>query len=231
MSEGGQFPWKRQVIDQHRGPVGRYDTMSFRNPLPPPPDGQVWQQNPETREWSLVVKDRSSKDVVESKEDVSSSGSFQEHILVPSDTFAGICLRYQITPTELRRANGLLLSTTTTAMSNNILGSTTRTSLWIPLTNRMTQQQRDTLLVSKLQRQCPFLSRQEALYYLTSCDNHLHQAYQQAKEDYEWELKQEQQYKKDSSVQLRQQETTSAALTDDDENQTVALEDDEEESL
>ena len=38
---------------------------------------------------------------------LASGGPFNiEHIVQPSDTFQGICLRYKITPTQLRQANG-----------------------------------------------------------------------------------------------------------------------------
>ena len=38
--EGGQLPWKRQSIDEHRGPAGDY--AGLRDPLPPPPLGVGW---------------------------------------------------------------------------------------------------------------------------------------------------------------------------------------------
>jgi len=41
------------------------------------------------------------------KKTSSSSSSIRYHELQPTDTFQGICLRYKVTPTELRRANGI----------------------------------------------------------------------------------------------------------------------------
>eukprot|EP00566_Odontella_aurita_P035030 CAMPEP_0113550554 /NCGR_PEP_ID=MMETSP0015_2-20120614/14047_1 /TAXON_ID=2838 /ORGANISM="Odontella" /LENGTH=80 /DNA_ID=CAMNT_0000451375 /DNA_START=91 /DNA_END=330 /DNA_ORIENTATION=+ /assembly_acc=CAM_ASM_000160 len=53
MSEGGQFPWKVQKVDTSRGPPGKYDQISRREPLPRPPVGMTWVRDEETREWSL----------------------------------------------------------------------------------------------------------------------------------------------------------------------------------
>ncbi|KAG7365845.1 hypothetical protein IV203_028515 [Nitzschia inconspicua] len=55
MAEGGTLAWKRQVIDQSRGPVGNYDSMRLPSELP---EGVMWQHNPDTREWTLVRLDR-----------------------------------------------------------------------------------------------------------------------------------------------------------------------------
>ncbi|KAL3929436.1 MAG: hypothetical protein SGARI_004748 [Bacillariaceae sp.] len=55
MAEGGTLAWKRQVIDESRGPAGSYSNMKLPDKLP---DNNVaWQQNPETREWTLVRVD------------------------------------------------------------------------------------------------------------------------------------------------------------------------------
>ncbi|KAG7351733.1 hypothetical protein IV203_007781 [Nitzschia inconspicua] len=55
MAEGGTLAWKRQVIDQSRGPVGTYDSMRLPSELP---EGVMWQHNPDNREWTLVRLDR-----------------------------------------------------------------------------------------------------------------------------------------------------------------------------
>jgi hypothetical protein len=53
MAEGGMLAWKRQVVDNSRGPAGSYKNMS----LPDLPEGVVWQQNTETKDWTLVASD------------------------------------------------------------------------------------------------------------------------------------------------------------------------------
>lgn len=56
MTEGGTLAWKRQVIVQSRGPSASYDSKSMRLPAELP-EGVAWQQNTETREWTLVRLD------------------------------------------------------------------------------------------------------------------------------------------------------------------------------
>lgn len=101
MAEGGFFPWKRQQIDEHRGPAATYSNL--KNPLPPPPKGKRWIQDEKTKEWSLETDKVTVAEAVLA--DDKDSTSFLEHTIQPSDTFQGICLRYKITPTDLRRAN------------------------------------------------------------------------------------------------------------------------------
>ena len=104
MSEGGLFAWKRQEIDFHRGPTGEY--VNVHKPLPNPPKGMYWVLNEDTKEWSLEKRTECLvvAEVVDEK--VEDGPEFIEHELQQTDTFAGLCLRYKITPTELRQANG-----------------------------------------------------------------------------------------------------------------------------
>ena len=95
-----------QEIDIHRGPAGSYKNL--HKPLPPPPDNQRWIFDDAAREWRL-------EDV---SHDVEAHGDlvyeipdemprFIEHsIQEGTDTLAGLCLRYKVTSTELRQANG-----------------------------------------------------------------------------------------------------------------------------
>ncbi|KAI2514190.1 hypothetical protein MHU86_83 [Fragilaria crotonensis] len=103
MAEGGMFPWKRQVIDEHRGPAASYKGIG--GPLPPPPKNMIWTHDPETREWRLVEHRPNVAAVEAIVLDGDAPLDYTEHKIEPSDTFQGICLRYKITPTELRRAN------------------------------------------------------------------------------------------------------------------------------
>jgi hypothetical protein len=103
MAEGGLFPWKRQVIDEHRGPAASYKGLG--GPLPPPPKNMIWTHDPKTRDWRLVEQraDVTAVEAIVLDGDVPLD--YTEHKIETSDTFQGICLRYKITPTELRRAN------------------------------------------------------------------------------------------------------------------------------
>jgi hypothetical protein len=62
MADGGTLAWKRQVIDQSRGPAGNYRNMKLPEQLP---DNVMWQQHPETREWTLVRVDSKKQQVVQ----------------------------------------------------------------------------------------------------------------------------------------------------------------------
>lgn len=101
MAEGGLLAWKRQTIDEHRGPAVSY--RSIRGPLPPPPKNMEWVHDETTREWRLAPKDVTVVEV--SVIDGDAPSDFLQHTIQPTDTFQGICLRYKVTPTELRRAN------------------------------------------------------------------------------------------------------------------------------
>eukprot|EP00584_Thalassiosira_punctigera_P001418 CAMPEP_0172530174 /NCGR_PEP_ID=MMETSP1067-20121228/3993_1 /TAXON_ID=265564 ORGANISM="Thalassiosira punctigera, Strain Tpunct2005C2" /NCGR_SAMPLE_ID=MMETSP1067 /ASSEMBLY_ACC=CAM_ASM_000444 /LENGTH=203 /DNA_ID=CAMNT_0013314329 /DNA_START=90 /DNA_END=701 /DNA_ORIENTATION=- len=126
MSEGGFYPWKVQKI--HRPRDGLVATCDYKSdlsaPLPDPPKGQTWVRDESTREWSLVpvvsasavppgeeggdaavafavaVADASGKTVA--------VAGVRYHEVTPTDTFQGLCLRYKVTPTELRRANRMM---------------------------------------------------------------------------------------------------------------------------
>ncbi|KAL3935726.1 MAG: hypothetical protein SGBAC_008809 [Bacillariaceae sp.] len=105
MSEGGVYPWKRQVVDTHRGPAASY--AGLQNPLPEPPDNMQWVQDQDTREWTLerkMEKDTFYREI-SPKPRLENPNSF-EHEIQPSDTFTGICLRYKVSAAQLRKANG-----------------------------------------------------------------------------------------------------------------------------
>jgi LysM repeat protein len=95
--EGGSLPWKTQVIINNSPTI-----ESYGKPLPPPPSGFYWEKKADDS-WELLVVANSSpnsglKTTVENP-------SVVEHTVMPSDTLQGICLRYRVTPVELRRVN------------------------------------------------------------------------------------------------------------------------------
>jgi hypothetical protein len=188
MSEGGRFPWKLQKLWEN-GPAA--DFRGLRNPLPDPPEGMIWHQNEDTKEWRLVpegepflnehgprmlvdggpllveeidgesksgedwevLSDRvsmgsfggaaivvprgssttlsitsldnssafspayrvhrtHSSSTIDSAEGTLSSHvtgilgvDYVEHVVLPSDTFQGLCLAYKISGTRLRQVN------------------------------------------------------------------------------------------------------------------------------
>lgn len=120
MAEGGHLPWKRQVIDVSRGPVADYSNL--RKPLPPPPRGFEWRRE-ENGEWKLLdqsltpaVSGLGGGDDKDAEEEEKSADSVKKqqpcegvdyvfHTVLPSDTLAGLCLRYKVSATKLRQAN------------------------------------------------------------------------------------------------------------------------------
>jgi hypothetical protein len=55
--------------------------------------------------------------VVEATTSEELEGGVRYHEVLPTDTFQGICLRYKVTPTELRRANKMIsMATSTTSL-------------------------------------------------------------------------------------------------------------------
>mmetsp|Transcript_12877 Transcript_12877/g.37389 ORF Transcript_12877/g.37389 Transcript_12877/m.37389 type:complete len:273 (+) Transcript_12877:125-943(+) len=67
MAEGGLLAWKRQTVDEHRGPATSY--AGVHRSLPDPPQGMKWAQDASTREWAVVP--------------VNSSHTIAEAVLVP----------------------------------------------------------------------------------------------------------------------------------------------------
>jgi hypothetical protein len=70
---------------------------------------QRWGLRPEDDErflQRLLAEDDDDQDDLETtNENPSTSSSYREHLILPQDTFHGICLFYKISPTDLRRAN------------------------------------------------------------------------------------------------------------------------------
>jgi len=135
MSEGGRFPWKVQKINRAPTTDYRNMTLSsppagwewVQNSAT-----REWTLR--EREFSavelptirsVVVEGEpigahipSAEGVIESDggdyegipiahvEPINTDECFQRHPVIESDTFQGICLRYKVTPTQLRQANG-----------------------------------------------------------------------------------------------------------------------------
>ncbi|KAL3905334.1 MAG: hypothetical protein SGARI_004511, partial [Bacillariaceae sp.] len=126
MSEGARFPWKLQKTQNA-------PTVSYKNIRKPlrAPSGKQWHYEKSTKEWSLVdvpkgivdgipyvgqaevvvdalAVDENGHPVGEGDDsDAATWGTapYLEHLVQPTDTFEGICVRYKLTPSELRRAN------------------------------------------------------------------------------------------------------------------------------
>ncbi|KAJ8598764.1 hypothetical protein CTAYLR_009869 [Chrysophaeum taylorii] len=98
--EGGLLSWKRLPPDK----VKYWDPKEALKPLPSPPPGWVWVRLP-NGVYELMDA-RSSPDAAnEEKEEEKSVPEMVEHVVVASDTLAGLRLRYGVSATELRRHN------------------------------------------------------------------------------------------------------------------------------
>ena len=114
----------------------------------------------------------------------------QYHEVLPTDTFQGLCLRYKLTPTELRQANRML--------SNNLKLAPSYPKLLIPSNNKnekkskssnssTTQEEKIISLISKVQlRTKNKLSYSEARAYLDMCSWNVNEAMDSVKDDVAW---------------------------------------------
>jgi LysM repeat protein len=206
MSEGAQFPWKLQKVQQ--SPTVSY--KSIKKPLRAPP-GKRWHFEPSTKEWSLEDIPKSIVDGIPHAGDaaivvnallVDGDGNlvvngnatrgkspYLEHIVQESDTFEGICLRYKLTPSELRRANGfsgsnLQLAPNPLKIPTANITATNAEAVALgsddgALPRALTTEQ----VIQVLIKDCPGLSRTEANAYLELNDWEISEALKNAKED------------------------------------------------
>lgn len=186
---------------------------SLRNPLPPPPRGQVWHHNKETREWKLVQKQEQEDPLLRqpaaaAEASPGSSGELLaddkktallelrdnengeaestvilDHIVLPTDTFSGICLKYGISATKLRQAN--CFSGTSLKLAPKKLKIPISTEK-LRRSGRIIQPQNqnsDDCKEQALLADFPSMHPTEARCYLSVADGNLEAATQQARAD------------------------------------------------
>ena len=184
MSDGGLLAWKRQTIDEHRGPVASYGNL-YRS-LPDPPKDMHWVQDEKTKEWHLEKKEGDiivdAKLVGDEESSSSAAEPFLMHPVQKSDTFQGICLKYKITPTELRQANSGFSGTNLFLAPNPLKipnkGNYVEAKA-VPVVLGQTPEQK----LSELLNACTALSRSEAKCYLELNDWNTKEALLNAHED------------------------------------------------
>ena len=207
MAEGGCLPWKVQQIDTSRGPVAEY--RSIHQQLPKLPNGSFWVHDETTGDWKVQKKNSESttalkvdREVLSHKKPVAKNGDtlsssttetkeatlaidYVEHTVLPSDTFQGLCLRYRITATQLRQANGF--------SGTNLLLAPPK--LVIPLSDkdlskiRLQDQSSPDFKIHSFLSQVPELRCHEARAYLELYDWDVEQAVTNAQQDVAWEKK------------------------------------------
>jgi hypothetical protein len=190
MTEGGVYPWKRQII-RSAGPTADYSTILA--PLPKPEHGLEWRKV--GHEWQLVEKEEETADPdldagvnthESTKQTAIENVDYVIHTILPSDTLAGLCLRYKVSATKLRQINKFSGSNLLLAPSNLI----------VPIDGKdvgAIQVQDKTKPEYKLQAflaSCPHLRLFERRAYLEMNDWNLDNAIAHAKSDDRWEKQQ-----------------------------------------
>jgi len=211
MTEGGLLHWKIQKIKYGNGPPADYSQVL--SPLPDPPKGMIWNKDEATGEWSIIEKqkavDKSRLDdnnnnnnddddddndddeweLLDSEGNKSKTKkvevSYVEHLVLPTDTFEGICLNYKISPIKLRQVNKF-------SGSNLVLAPK---KLKIPIDGKniieikIQDQNSPTFKMHTLIHEFPKLSQSEAKAYLEIADWDVDAARKDIKDDFDWELK------------------------------------------
>lgn len=182
----------------------------FSTPLLDPPNGMVWvKDHYDTHEWILmeVVRQYSllpfpCVDAIGSCDATTSSAESDkqevhknavdhettihhiiEHVILPTDTFLGICLAYKINATKLRQYN---------RFSGANLALAPR-KLLIPVNRsnrrciKLQDHDRKEFKIYSLLAEVPRLSKRAAEAYLIMADFDLCQAINDAKSDLDWE--------------------------------------------
>lgn len=180
MSEGGVLAWKVQKV--RSAPTLNYNNL--QKPLRAP-KGQRWNYDSATREWSLEDLPRPETaeywdDLVVDAEIVKESTSnqgvgsalFVEHLVQPTDTFEGVCLRYKVSPTELRQANeftgsNLYMAPNPLKIPRRATAVTSANATLISEGNGVVPRALTTdQVVRILLKKCPTMSKSEATAYL-----------------------------------------------------------------
>lgn len=155
-------------------------TLSYNSVYKPlkAPKGKRWDFDPVNKEWSLVTDEPKKAAVAVNARIVVGDETILEHHKAPTDTFQGLCVKYNVTPSELRRANGTLTGDSL-SLGVNPLKIQVPTATVVEGAKGLSQ----TEVVGVLLRECPKMSRSEARAYLMLNDWDLNLAIENARED------------------------------------------------
>ena len=126
-------------------------------------------------------------------------GVVRYHEVLPTDTFQGVCLRYGVTPTELRRANRMLMTGSDLKLAPEVLvipsndeNAQHRDDARVGWRRRPTREEKIATLVHRASRVAKDgLSYSEALAYLDMADGDVDRAISNVREDIEWSAEEE----------------------------------------
>jgi len=216
MAEGGIFAWKRQKVNQN-GPPADYSCLKLSLPLPPKgmvwrhnketkewkivsaddcsADGggnkynlkqhlQASNNGNSTTEQILL---ETTKKIPEKNNFGVKGVDYVEHVVLPTDTFQGLCMRYRISAIRLRQVNmfsgtNLRLAPTKLVMPVN---PTLLSAGKIRLQDQNSPEYKTVLFLSQL----PRLRQTEAKYYLELANYDVDKAIRDANADLAWEKK------------------------------------------
>lgn len=181
MAEGGLLSWKTQKVIQN-GPVEDYSRLGLS--LPPPPDGHVWNKNEATREWKLVP-DPSQERIKKMAEEDLGDHDFVEHVILPTDTFQGLCIKYKISDVRLRQTN--MFSGRNLKLAPKILIIPVKKKLVEAGKIRLQDKSSSEYKMHAFLAVFPDMMPSEAKYYLDMNDNVIEKALEDAREDLQWE--------------------------------------------
>lgn len=214
MAEGGLLSWKLQKINNRRGPAGNYNNLNRSLPNPPKDmhwvqdlDTKEWRlvkidvqeldyyegngedvvfaEDPLAVSAEADILATAQARPVESGTNGARPPEFYEHHVSPEDTFPGICLKYRLTPTELRRANGGFSGTNLLLAPNPLRIPVDPTmDLWkkaafVPAPARTSPSHK----MGQLQTKFPTMTSKEARCYLELNDWKVDLALANARED------------------------------------------------
>lgn len=192
MTGGVTLPWRMQKL-KVGAPSLSYDNI---NKALKCPKGKRWNYDALNKEWSMVDAEKPptpspptvlASVVTDDKNGLGNTNNdgpapcaFMAHRIETSDTFQGICLRYKITPLELRRANGGFTGDNLHLCPNPLkIPRPEPTATVVEGAQGLSQNE----LVGILLRRCSGMSRSEAKAYLMLSDWDLNEALTDAKED------------------------------------------------
>lgn len=203
MADGGIYPWKLQAIRQpNNGVSGTCRYADLKNPLPEPPRDQAWVRDLSTQEWRLVpvaaaavARESGGGEVgecaiatavaVPNPDATAAPAGARHHDVAPTDTFQGLCLRYKVTPTELRRANRMMGSNLKLAPARLVIPSNDRNATLDASGAEMTKEEKIAALLSKVRYSVRTkLTYSEARAYLEISDWDVGAAVNDANEDF-----------------------------------------------
>lgn len=164
--------------------------------LPPAPRGTEWVLQPNNR-WTIqpiaqaevtIVADGSFEvDSDETATAATPAATILEHWIQPSDTFSGLCLKYGVSATQLRRANYGFSGTNLSLAPNPLKIPNIRRA--VPEVKDREQLQRTLEFIFRQQEADennePVLSQSEIKCYLELNDWDIHAALQNALDDLE----------------------------------------------